>query len=244
VQIHSVSLHYWIGSFCHVIDSHNNNNNKKFSFFPNGVVAVSDIITLIEDIGNNIPERSWMLYVLELFNVENIAVELNLICSFNNDGKFNAIFNGINQYQFKEILPIVGHSYLRQIILNSSEQCISYILQDQNNIQTERFDLHLRGQSFGYEASNQFTGIEWWNRIGNYPYPIRYTVEFSQLMFGLGDPTDKESITYMPHKALRPNTDGSATKYPISFHNIRIKDDCISYKVRVGECYNGMRYKC
>ena len=243
MQIHSVSLHYWIGSFCHVIDGHNN-NNKKFSFFPNGVVAVSDIITLIEDIGNNIPERSWMLYVLELFNVENIAVELNLICSFNNDGKFNAIFNGINQYQLKEILPIVGHSYLRQIILNSSEQCISYILQDQNNIQTERFDLHLRGQSFGYEASNQFTGIEWWNRIGNYPYPIRYTVEFSQLMFGLGDPTDKESITYMPHKALKPNTDGSDTKYPISFHNIRIKDDCISYKVRLGECYNGMRYKC
>lgn len=40
-----------------------------------------------------------MLYLLELFNRQNIAVELNLIFSFNNDGKFDAIFNGVNQYQ-------------------------------------------------------------------------------------------------------------------------------------------------
>jgi hypothetical protein len=108
-------LHYWIGSFCQVIDRFN--NSEKVSF-PAKVVAISDIITLIADIGNKIPNKSWMLYLLELFNIENVAVELNLICSFNNEGKFDAIFNGVNQYQFKEIQPTVGHSYLRQIILD------------------------------------------------------------------------------------------------------------------------------
>ena len=234
-------MHYWVGSFCQAIDKHNNK-----ALFPTGVVAVSDIITPIADIGNKIPDKSWMLYLLELFNIQNIAVELNLICSFNNDGKFDAIFNGVNQYQFKQIQPIVGHSYLRQIILNNSKQCIGYSLQDQNTGQSETFDLQLKGQdsSFKYEAANQFTGIEWWNRIGNYPYSVRYIAGFSQLMFGLADPIDKESIIYIPHNALRPTSDGSGTKYPISFNNIRIEGDCMCYEVRSGDCYNGMRYNC
>jgi hypothetical protein len=50
-----------------------------------------------------------MLYLLEIFDRQNIAAELNLICSFNNDGKFDAIFNGANQYQFKGVQPRVGH---------------------------------------------------------------------------------------------------------------------------------------
>ena len=238
-------MHYWVGSFCHTIDSFNNNNkNKKLVFPATEVVAASDVITLVADVGNNIPDKSWMLYLLEVFNIQNIAVELNLICSFNNDGKFDAIFNGVNQYQFKEIQPMVGHSYLRQIIFNYSKQCISYILQDKNTNQSESFDLLLKGQSFRYEISNQFTGIEWWNKIGNYPYPIRYIVEISQLTFGLADPTDKESVTYVPHNALKPTNDGSGTKYPVSFHNVRIKDDCICYVVQLGDCYNGIRYNC
>jgi hypothetical protein len=234
-------LHYWVGSFCQAIDKHNK------ALFPAGVVAVSDIITPIVDIGNKIPDKSWMLYLLELFNIQNIAVELNLICSFNNDGKFDAIFNGVNQYQFKQIQPLVGHSYLRQIILNYSKQCIGYSLQDQNTGQSETFDLQLKRQeslSFKYEAANQFTGVEWWNRIGNYPYSIRYIAEFSQLMFGLADPIDKESIIYIPHNALKPTSDGSGAKYPISFNNIRIEDDGMHYEVRSGDCYNGMRYNC
>jgi hypothetical protein len=99
-------LHFWVGSFCGII-----NNDRRF-VFPREVIAVSDIITLIEDIGNKIPDKSWMLYLLEIFNKQNIPAELNLICSINNDGKFDAIFNGVNQYQFKHISPIVGHSYL------------------------------------------------------------------------------------------------------------------------------------
>jgi hypothetical protein len=90
--------------------------------------------------GNQIPDKSWMLYVLEIFNTQNIPAELNLICSFNNDGKFDAIFNGVNQYQFKRITPVVGHSYLRQIVMNPQQQSISYLLEDRNTKQTERFD--------------------------------------------------------------------------------------------------------
>ena len=97
--------------------------------------------------------------------------------------------NGVNQYQFKQIFPIVGHSYIRQIIMNYQKECISYLLEDQNTKQKERFDLPLNiiGQEFVFEGQNLFTGIEWWNKTGTFPYPIRYHVEISQLMYGLPD---------------------------------------------------------
>jgi hypothetical protein len=96
-------LHFWVDSFCGVLDDSGNNKPA----FPRGVVAASDTITLIEDMGNQIPDKSWMLYLLELFNSQNIPAELNLICSFNNDGKFDAIFNRVNQYQFSKYLPLL-----------------------------------------------------------------------------------------------------------------------------------------
>jgi hypothetical protein len=231
-----VVLHFWVGSFCCVFD----NNNKPT--YPRGVIAISDIVTLIEDMGNQIPDKSWMLYLLESFNEQNIPIELNLICSFNNDGKFDAIFNGVNQYQFKQILPIVGHSYLRQIITNSQKQTIRYVLQDQSTKQTEKFDL-LVDRGFIFEAQNHFTGIEWWNKIGNFTYPIRYHIEVSQLMFGLSDnPSDTESVIYRPYNALVPNTEGSGQNYPISFHNTGIKDGCICYSIKNGNCKTGIKY--
>jgi len=229
-------LHFWVGSLCCILD-----DNYKPAF-PRGVIAVSDIITLIEDMSNQIPDKSWMLYLLELFNKQNIAIELNLICSFNNDGKFDAIFNGINQYQFKRITPVVGHSYLRQIIMNSQKQSISYLLEDRNTKQTERFDLYLNTQ-FAFGGQNHFTGIEWWNKIGNFPYPIRYHLEISQLMYGLSDnPSDPESIIYGPYNTLMPNSEGSNIQYPISFDNARIEDGCICYNVKSGSCKSGMNY--
>ncbi len=169
-------MHFWVGSFCRNI-----NNNDKSITFPKRVVAISDIITLTLDLGNQIPEKSWMLYLLELFNRQNIAVELNLICSFNNNGKFDAIFNGVNQYQFKNIQPSVGHSYMRQIIFNSERKSISYFLEDKTTQQVEEFNLRFSDNTnFNFEIANQFTGIEWWNKIGNFSYPIRYQVEISQ----------------------------------------------------------------
>jgi hypothetical protein len=54
--------------------------------------------------------------------------------------------------------------------MNSQKECVSYLLEDRNTKQTERFDLQLNmGEelsSFAFEASNLFTGIEWWNKIG------------------------------------------------------------------------------
>ncbi|MDQ3847595.1 MAG: hypothetical protein M3261_01410, partial [Thermoproteota archaeon] len=144
-------MHFWVGSFCGISDD---GSNKPA--FPRRVIAVSDVISLVEDMGNQIPDKSWMLYLLEIFNKQqNIAIELNLICQFDNQDYFEAIFNGVNRYRFKEVLPVVGHSYLRQIIMNSQKECISYLLEDRNTKQTERFDLYLNIErelsSFAFE---------------------------------------------------------------------------------------------
>ena len=232
-------MHFWVGSFCGILD-----DSSSKPAFPRGVIAGTDIITLIEDIGNQIPDKSWMLYLLELFNSQNIAIELNLICQFDNQNYFEAIFNGVNRYRFKEVLPILGHSYLRQIVMNSQKERISYLLEDQNTKQTQRFDLpsNIVGE-FAFEVSNLFTGIEWWNKIGYFPYPIRYRVKVSQIMYGLSDnPSDPESISYGPCNALVPNNEGSNMLYPISFQNPRIESGCICYDVKSGNCKSGMKY--
>jgi hypothetical protein len=223
-------LHFWVGSFCRILDS---SSNKPA--FPRRAIAATDVIALVEDVGNQIPDKSWMLYLLELFNKQqNIAIELNLICQFDSQNYFEAIFNGVNRYRFKEVLPILGHSYLRQIRITK---------------QMERFDLRLnigRELSFAFEASNQFTGIEWWNKIGNFPYQIRYDVQISQLMYGLSDnsnnPSDSEYMVYLPYNTLMPNREGSSLRYPISFHNPRIESGCICYNVKPGICESGMKY--
>ena len=237
-------MHFWVGSFCGILDGGGSNNRPAF---PTRVIAAADVIALIGDIGNQIPDKSWMLYLFELFNNQNIAIELNLICQFDNQDYFEAIFNGVNRYRFREVSPVVGHSYLRQIIMNSQKECISYLLEDRNTKQTERFDLQLNmGEelsSFVFEASNLFTGIEWWNKIGDFPYPIRYHVEVSQLMCGISDnPSDFESIVYAPFNTLIPNSEGTNMQYPISFHNLRMESGCICYGVKSGNCKNGMQY--
>jgi hypothetical protein len=128
--------------------------------------------------------------------------------------------------------------------MNSQKQSISYLLEDRNTKQIERFDLYLNNsEQLVFEGQNHFTGIEWWNRIGNFPYPMRYHVEISQLMYGLSDnPSDPESIIYGPYNTLMPNSEGSNIQYPISFHNARIQDGCICYNVKSGSCKKGMKY--
>jgi hypothetical protein len=34
-----------------------------------------------------------------------------------------------------------------------------------------------------FQGLNQFTEIEWWNKDGNSPFPIRYEIEFSNLRY-------------------------------------------------------------
>ena len=149
-------------------------------------VTISDVITIVSDLGNNIPDKSWMLYLLELFNKQHIPAELNLICSFNDDGKFHAIFEGVNKYEFK-IKPTIGHSYLRQIILEPSKQRIAYHLRDENSSQTDSFFFGVDENSFDFSISKHFTGLEWHNRVGNVPFPIRYEVEISHISYGIND---------------------------------------------------------
>lgn len=233
-------MHFWVGSFCRIIDQF-----KHRPLFPQDVIAICDVIKVAADNGNQIPDKSWMLYLLELFNVQSIPAELNLICQFDNQHYFEAILQGINRYRFVKILPEIGHSYLRMLVMNKGKNCLSYILTEQETKESEIFDLFLN-TNFQYVGANQFTGIEWWNKTGNFLYPLRYHVEISQLMFGIRDAnnSDPESITFIPHNALIPNNDESGAEYPVSFNNPMLKDGCIYYSTREGSCNNGIRYSC
>lgn len=229
-------MHFWLGYYCLV--------GQDVIFTKDSqTVSVSDIITVISDLGNQIPDKSWMLYLLELFNKKQIPVELNLICSFNDDGKFHAIFGGVNKYEFK-IRPIVGHSYLRQIILNRIKQKIEYHLKDENSGQNESFFYDVDTNSFDFAITKHFTGLEWHNITGINPYPIRYRVEISHLAYGVNDNTaDLESLTYYPYNQLLPNDDGSAKEYPVSFHNFETNNGFITYRIDHGKHKVGIMNK-
>jgi hypothetical protein len=55
---------------------------------------------------------------------------------------------------------------------------------------------------------------------------------------------DTQSIVYYPHNSLIPNNDGNSITYPISFYNIKTKDECICYTASSGNCKKGLRYNC
>lgn len=78
--------------------------------------------------------------------------------------------------------------------------------------------------------------------MGNVPYLIKYKVEVLQLVFGLLDKDDNESITFVPHNSLIPNNDNSGTSYPISFQNVMLRDKCVCYSIESGNCINGIQY--
>jgi hypothetical protein len=65
-------LHYWIGSV-NQPQIYYKNYYDKFNI-------LTDNIKILQEYKNNIPDKSWMLYLLEIFNSQQIAVELNLIC--------------------------------------------------------------------------------------------------------------------------------------------------------------------
>jgi hypothetical protein len=229
-------LHYWVGSYCRA-----RRDDRGDPFFPLGVTAACDIITLVEDMGNQIPDKSWMLYLLELFNAQNMAMELNLICQFDNQDYFEAIFQGVNRYRFREVLPQVGHSYMRMIIMDKKNERIRYTLTEKGTNVSETYDFF--PTNFEFLGTNQFTGLEWWNKKGNFPYPVRYQAEIFQIMFGLSESSNEpESITFVPYSTLIPNKDESNMRYPISFQNIMLRDGCVCYSVQSGNCTNGIRY--
>lgn len=230
-------LHYWVGSFCRIADK-----KQRAPIFPAGATSVSDVIKIVADLGNQIPDKSWMLYLLELFTIRNVPIELNLICQFDNQDYFEAIFQGVNRYRFTKVLPIIEHSYLRMLMLDKINKQIKYSITDQITGISETFDFSLGSMNFDYIAGNQFSGIEWWNKMGNFPYSIRYKVEVSQLMVGFIDKDDPESVTFIPHDSLIPNKDNSGTAYPITFQNIMLRDGCVCYSIQSGKCNNGIHY--
>ena len=229
-------MHFWSGYYCLI--------NREGTTKIQPQVAISDVIKIVSDLGNKIPDKSWMLYLLELFNKQNIPVELNLICSFNDDGKFHAIFAGINRYEFK-LKPVIGHSYLRQIILEPSKHRIGYRLMDEISGQTDTFFFDVGADLFDFSISKYFTGLEWHNRMESVPYPIRYEVEISHLAYGiLDDLTDLQSLAYFPYNQLLPNDDGGlAREYPVSFHDFQTRNGFITYKIGSGKHQTGLMNK-
>jgi hypothetical protein len=198
-----------------------------------------------------------MLYLLELFDSSSAAnhhtsIELNLICQFNDQDNFWAIFAGVNRYKFTKVVPIVGHSYLREIILHRYDNSIEYRVTDldDNNNAIEHFTFQLgeaKSTTKSFQGSSQFTGIEWWNKAGNSPFPIRYEIEFSNLRYAQAavdsDGKNIERVTFRPYDVLVPSKDGNAKEYPVSFGCADIKDDgCIHYTVTAGSCKTGLAF--
>jgi hypothetical protein len=91
-----------------------------------------------------------MIYMFELFidakYVQHIdqkpyygvPLELDLFCTFDGKSHFTAVFNGNNQYDFS-IIPELGNSYLREILLDSANRIIKYRLTDLKTRESESF---------------------------------------------------------------------------------------------------------
>lgn len=220
--------HFWVGSLCLF---------QGWAALPSGTVSVADAITVVEDMGNRIPDKSWVLYLLEVFDRRSgVPAELNLICQFNDRDIFWAVFSGVNRYKFSTVLPLVGHTYLRQIIFRKQSQAIEYVLTDRTAGQSEKFVFDVTGIAF--EGKSHFTGIEWWNKVGNHTFPVRYRVNISELICGIAD---DQGITYMSYDGLVPNKDNSANSYPVSFVNPAVWQGSLSYGIADGMTIDGLR---
>jgi hypothetical protein len=88
-----------------------------------------------------------------------------------------------------------------------------------------------------------FTGIEWWNKVDTYPYPIRYHAVVLLLRYAQNDLLNKGKINYMPYKTVISDIDKQGKQYPISFQNPRIMDNCICYDVNSGTTDTGLTYR-
>jgi hypothetical protein len=254
--------HFWVGSSCLVQDPDN--------VYPRDVTAISDILTVKADLGNQIPDKSWMIYMLELFIDRNferanvfrsVPLELDLFCQFDGKIDFIAVFNGHNQYKFNSIRPEIGHSYLREIVINGGERTVLYRLSDLNNGKCESFNLGANNMNGTVDAKKKkelieiikevkfqpykhFTGIEWWNKAANVPYPVRYHVEFAMLRYAphIDSSQHPEELSYSPYTLLTEDKDPLGKQYPVAFANLREMDGCICYEVNSGATNTGMAY--
>src|ERR687895_65085 len=116
------------------------------------------------------------------------------------------------------------------------------LITDINNGKSESFQLQennvrhpsIKIQKLEFEGSMHFTGIEWWNKIGIHPYPIRYHAEISLLRYAQGDSLNGDKITFLPYNSVISDIDKQGKQYPISFQNPKVMDGCICYNVSSG----------
>ena len=141
-------MHYWYGC----IDTPHKDYRKHVSKFR----IITDNLRIKGDKGNKIPDKSWMLYLLEIFNIQRVAVELNLICQFDNQDYFEAIFKGHNQYRFKKVLPQIGHSYHREINFIDKDSSLEFYLKDINLNEDEKFFLKVDRELVYFSVSSKF----------------------------------------------------------------------------------------
>jgi hypothetical protein len=218
-------MHYWYGC----IDTPQNDYGKEVTKFR----IITDNLKIVRDKGNRIPDKSWMLYLLEIFNIQRFAVELNLICQFDNQDYFEAIFKGHNQYRFTKVLPQIGHSFHRQIKFLENESILEYYLKDLNSNEDEKFSLKVSREQFAFQFHQSFTGVEWWNRISYSTYPVRYEIEVSNLMYGFNDNLyDPNSLLFFPIGSIYENKDGTTHSYPIKFYDLTRRNGCVCYLVK------------
>ncbi len=145
-------------------------------------IGLSCEFTVRKDLKQLPPARSWLLYNMELDSKGfNNAVELNLITQADNQTFFVAIYRGKERYRFLAQVKI-DEKY--KLEFEHREKEIVYRLTSK---ETEEFTL--QGDAF-YKApieppapERAFWGIEWWNRLANDVYPIRYECEMKDPSF-------------------------------------------------------------
>ena len=116
---------------------------------------------------------------------------------------------------------------------------IKYTIMDEISGEEDSFSFNIEG-SLDYGLSRMFTGLEWHNRTGNMPYPIRYEVEVSNLAYGLhDDPSDLHSVAYFPYDQLVPDSEGIAKEYPVSFHGLGNRKGFVTYGIGPGKHGHG-----
>jgi hypothetical protein len=251
--------HFWAGSSCLLKgDGH---------AYPGNVTAISDILTIKADLVKQMPNKSYMIYMLELFmdSKRGVPIELDLFCEPGDKVNFIPVFYGTNQppsspySTFESVPPEIGHSYLREIVTNASERSILYRVRDLKNGKSGSFKLEANDldgavndpkkkeviKEVKFQPYKHFTGIEWWNRSGeNVPFPVRYRVQFSMLRYApsLDSPPNSEKLGYKPYTRLSVDKDTLGKQYPIIFDNLREMDGCICYDVNSGSTSTGITF--
>jgi hypothetical protein len=234
---------FWLGSYC-----------RLGSEYPGDVTAISDVIRIVNDTGNQAPDDSWMLCLLEFYidKLKQVPVEL----AFKDNGEFTAIYGGQDQHTFKQRVSNMGGSYRREIRIDPNKRIVNYNLTDLQTGQPEGFQLEeaniknhenilkiknisdLNEIEFG--GADHFTGLEWHNRSFNGPYPIKYKIEISSLQYGKSESSDPASVSYHPYNALKANKDVWGINYPVAFQEIKLMNNCICYTMDSGNSQNGI----